>query len=37
MREAARSLGHPRAAEVVVDTLLSQFNLDPIRVPKAED
>jgi processive 1,2-diacylglycerol beta-glucosyltransferase len=37
MREAARALGHPQAAETVVDTLLNQFNLDSIRVPKTDD
>lgn len=36
LREAARRVGQPQAAEVVVDTLLSQINLDPIRVPKEE-
>lgn len=36
LQEAARGLGRPHAAEVVVDTLLRQFNLDLIRVPKNE-
>lgn len=36
LQQAARGLGRSQAAEVVVDTLLRQFNLDPIRVPKNE-
>ena len=37
MGEAARALGRPHAADVIVDTLLSQINLEPIRVPKADE
>ena len=36
MSAAMRSLGRPEAARLVVDTLLDQMNLEPIRVPKAE-
>jgi processive 1,2-diacylglycerol beta-glucosyltransferase len=36
MREAAHALGHPHAADVVVDTLLDQMNAELIRVPKTE-
>ncbi len=36
MQAAARALGRPEAAEAVVDTLLRQFNLEPIRVTDPE-